>query len=57
MACTVLSGCWFDARVPDVRAPTEDASYDAKNSFYDELLLVFDHFPKCHKNILLGDFS
>jgi hypothetical protein len=25
--------------------------------FYEELEQVFDHFPKCHLKILLGDFN
>jgi len=25
--------------------------------FYEELEQVFDHFPKCHMKILLGDFN
>jgi exonuclease III len=28
-----------------------------KDSFYDELELVFDKFPKQHKKILWGDFN
>ena len=28
-----------------------------KDSFYEELEQVFDHFPKCHMKILLGDFN
>jgi exonuclease III len=30
---------------------------DIKNRFYEELEQVFDKFPKCHVNILLGDFN
>ena len=25
--------------------------------FYEELEQVFDHFPRCHMKILLGDFN
>ena len=28
-----------------------------KDSFYEELEQVFDHFPKYHTKILLGDFN
>jgi hypothetical protein len=28
-----------------------------KDSFYEELEDVFDHFPKYHTKILLGDFN
>jgi hypothetical protein len=28
-----------------------------KRDFYEELEQVFDHFPKYHMNILLGDFN
>jgi hypothetical protein len=27
-----------------------------KDKFYEELNRVFDKVPKCHMNILLGDF-
>jgi hypothetical protein len=40
-----------------VPAPSEDKSYDSKESFYEELEQVFDHFPKYHTIILLGDFN
>jgi hypothetical protein len=33
-------------------APTQDKRDDSKDSFYDKLEQVFNHFPK----ILLGDF-
>jgi hypothetical protein len=35
---------------------TEFKNDDSKDSFYTELELVFYHFPKNHKTILLGDF-
>ena len=37
-------------------APSEKKSDDSKHSFYEELEQVFDHFPKNHMKILLGDF-
>jgi hypothetical protein len=40
-----------------VHAPSEDKSDDSKDSFYEELEQVFDHFPKYHMKILLGDFN
>jgi hypothetical protein len=30
---------------------------DSKDSFYEELEEVFDHFPKYHMKILFGDFN
>jgi hypothetical protein len=39
-----------------VHAPSEDKSDDSKDGFYEELE-VFDHFPRYHKKILLGDFN
>ena len=32
-------------------------SDDSKDSFYKELEQVFDHFPRYHTKILLGDFN
>jgi len=40
-----------------VHAPSEEKSDDSKDSFYKELEKVFDHFPKYHMKILLGDFN
>jgi hypothetical protein len=40
-----------------VHAPCEDKGDDVKDSFYEELGRVFDHFPKYDMNILLGDFN
>jgi hypothetical protein len=39
-----------------VPALTEEKN-DSKDSFYEELEQVFDHFPKYHIKILLGDFK
>jgi hypothetical protein len=36
---------------------TEEKNYGSNDSFYDELDKVFDHFPKYHIKILLGDFN
>ena len=38
--------------VLNVRAPSEEKSDDSKDSFYEELEQVFNHFPKYHMNIL-----
>ena len=38
-------------------APSEDKSDDSKDIFYEELEQVFDHFPRYHTKILLGDFN
>ena len=37
--------------------PSEEKSDEAKDRFYEELDKVFDHFPKYHMKILLGDFN
>jgi hypothetical protein len=39
-----------------VYAPCEDND-DVKDSFYEELGHVFDHFPRYNLNILLDDFN
>ena len=36
---------------------SEEKSDDSKDSFYEELERVCDHFPKYHRTILLGDFN
>jgi len=53
----VLRGCWCNDIVLNVHAPSEDKSDDSKDSFYEELEQVFNHIPKCHMKILLGDFN
>jgi exonuclease III len=53
----VLRGRWCNIIVLNVHAPTEEKSDDSKNSFYEELEQFFDHFPKYHIKILLGDFN
>jgi hypothetical protein len=40
-----------------VLAPSEDKGDDSKDRFYEELEQVFDHVPKYHMKILLGDFN
>jgi len=41
----------------NAHAPSEKKSDDSKDSFYEELEQVFDHFPKCRMKILWGDFN
>ena len=40
-----------------MHAPSDWKSDDAKDSFYEELEHVFDHFPKYCFKILLGHFN
>jgi len=40
-----------------VHAPSDEKSDESKDSFYEELEQVFDHFPKYHMKMLLGDFN
>ena len=51
-----LRGRWRNIIVVNVHAPSEEKS-DEKDSFYEELDQVFDHFPKYHMKMLLGDFN
>jgi hypothetical protein len=53
ISCIVLSDRWCNIIVLNAHAPTEEKNDD---SFYEELLLVFYHFPKYHMKILLADF-
>jgi len=40
-----------------VHAPCEEKRNDPKDSFHEDLEQVFDHFPRYHMRILLGDFN
>ena len=40
-----------------MHAPSEKKSDYSKDSFYEELEKVFDHFPLYHTKILLEDFN
>jgi hypothetical protein len=40
-----------------VHAQSEEKVGDSKDSFYEELEQVSEHFPKCHMNILIGEFN
>ena len=52
-----LRGRWFNIVDLNVHALSEENSDDSTDSFYEELQQVFDHFPKYHMKILLGDFN
>ena len=53
----VMRGSWCNIIVLNVHAPSEEKSDESKDSFYEESEQVFDHFPKYHMKILLGDFN
>jgi len=52
-----LRGRWQNIIVVNVHAPSEEKSDESKDSFYKELEQVFDHFPKYHMKMLLGNFN
>ena len=51
-----VQGCLCNIIVLNVYAPSEEESNDSKDSLYEELEQVVDHFPKYHMKSLLGDF-
>ena len=53
----VLRGRWCNIIVLNDHVQTEEKNDGSKDSFYDELEKVFDHFPMYHIKILLGDFN
>ena len=57
MSYIVLRGRWCNSIVLNVHAPSEEKSDESKDSFYEELEQVLDHFPKYHMKILLGHFN
>jgi exonuclease III len=57
MSYIVLRGRWFNTIVLNAHAPTEEKGDVSKESFYEELEEVFDHFPKYHMKSLLGSFN
>jgi hypothetical protein len=57
MSYIVLRGRWCNIIVLNAHAPTGEISDDSKDSFYEELEQVFNHFSKYHIKILLGDFN
>ena len=42
----MLRGRWPNVIVVNVHATSEEKSDESKDSFYEELEQVFDHFPK-----------
>jgi hypothetical protein len=53
----VLKGLWCNITVTNVQAPSQEKSYNSKDSFYGELEQIFDYFPRYNMKILLGDFN
>ena len=53
----MLGGRWRNAIVVNLHAPSEEKSDTSKYSFYAELEQGFNHLPKYHMKILLGDFN
>ena len=53
----VLRGRWRNIIVVNVHAAIGGKSDESKDSFYEELEQVFDHFPTYHMKMLLGDFN
>ena len=53
----VLRVHWRNIIVVIIHAPSEEKSDESKDSFYEELEQVFDHFPKYHMKMSLGDIS
>ena len=54
---TVLRGRWCIITILNVHAPSEEKSDDSKDSFYEELEQVFNHFHMYHMKIVLGGFN
>jgi len=42
----ILRGRWCNINILNVQAPREVKSVDSKDSFYEKLEQVFEHFPK-----------
>ena len=57
MSYIALRGRWCNIIVLNVHTPSEENSGDLKYNFHGELEQIFDHFPKYHIKILLGDFN
>ena len=56
MSYVVLRGRWCNI-VLNMNAPSEEKSYNSKDSLYEELEQVFDHFPEYRMKIILVDFN
>jgi hypothetical protein len=46
MSYIVMRGRWCNINILNVQAPREVKSDHSKDSFYEELEQVFEHFPK-----------
>ena len=57
MSYTVLRGRWCYIIVLNVHTPSEEKSDDSKDSFYEELVHVFDHSPTYNLKLRLADFN
>ena len=57
MSYIILRGHWCNIMVLNAHAPCEEKTDVSKDSLYEELEQVFDHFPKYHTKILFGDFN
>jgi hypothetical protein len=57
MSYIALRGRWCNIVALNVHALTKLKNDDSKDSFYEEVEHVFDHFRKYHTKILLGDFN
>jgi len=55
MSYIVLRGRCYNTIVLNVYAPSEEKSDYSEDSFCEDIEQVFDHFPKYHTIILLGD--
>jgi hypothetical protein len=53
----VLRGRWCNIVVLNIHESGGKESNDSKDGFYEELEEFFNHFPKCHMKIMLGDFN
>ena len=54
---TVLRGRWCITPILNVHASSEEKSDDSKDSVYEELEQVFNHFHMYHMKIVLGIFN
>ena len=57
VSCIALKGRCCDIIVLNKHAPSEDKEEDIKDSFYEEIELLFDQLPMYHMKILLNDFN
>jgi hypothetical protein len=57
MLYTCLRGRWCNIIVSNVHATSKKKSDESKDTFYEELEHIYDHFPQCHSKIFLGDFN